>query len=211
MSPGGYLRRLSALSSRERHSDRGVIFTFSWFSHAASTFLSPLAPPAYVDRLHRYYEDSDFCRPASFGPCRCRLVRSLGATTCCSRAWVYHPGATRAPHLNDTFHPRLIVRQISLLNSFDLPTIPPPTTASPFRYDRFVTLLHRRSLPRLPPRRTVRSRGMPSRGQGFAFSQQAPRQAWPKRVRFTTDWSFVSGCSPPFLVETQLPLSTSGR
>jgi hypothetical protein len=26
-----------------------------------------------------------------------------------------------------------------------------------------------------------------------------------------TDWSFVSGCSPHFLTETQLPLSTTGR
>ena len=69
----------------------------------------------------------------------------------CSRAWVYHLGATRTPHVSDTAHPRLMVRQISLLNSLDLPTIPPPTTASPFRCDRFVTLLHRRSLPRLSP------------------------------------------------------------
>ena len=32
------------------------------------------------------------------------------------------------------------------------------------------------------------------------------------RIEFTyvTDWSFVSGCSPPFLTETQLPLSTTG-
>ncbi len=32
-------------------------------------------------------------------------------------------------------------------------------------------------------------------------------------IEFTcvTDWSFVSGCSPPFLTETQLPLSTTGR
>jgi len=56
----------------------------------------------------------------------------------------------RAPHSDHT-HPRLIVRQISLLNSVELLTIPPPTTASPFRHDRFVTLLHRRGLPRLSP------------------------------------------------------------
>ncbi len=154
MSPRGYPRCLSGLGSRERHCDRDVVLTFSWFRHFASTFLSPFAPPSSVDRLHRYYEDSDFCRPASLGRCRCRLVRSRGATTCCSRAWVYHLGATRTPCVNDTFHPRLMVRQISLLNSFDLPTIPPPTTASPFRCDRFVTLLHRRSLPRLSPGQT---------------------------------------------------------
>ena len=72
--------------------------------------------------------------------------------------------------LIDTFHPRLIARQISLLISLDLPTIPPPTTALPFRYDRFITLLHRRSLPRLSPGQTDEVGGMPSRGQGFAHS-----------------------------------------
>jgi len=42
-------------------------------------------------------------------------------------------------------------RQISLLIAFDLPTIPSPTTALPFRHGRFGTLLHRRDLPRLSP------------------------------------------------------------
>ena len=36
--------------------------------------------------------------------------------------------------------PRSEIRQVSLLNTLELLTIPPPTTASPFRYSRFVTL-----------------------------------------------------------------------
>ena len=45
-------------------------------------------------------------------------------------------------------------RQISLLISLDLPTIPPPTTAVPFRHGRFRTLHHRRDLPCLSPGQT---------------------------------------------------------
>ena len=52
----------------------------------------------------------------------------------------------------------LFRRQRPLLNSFELPTIPPLTTVLPFRYDRFDTLLHRRSLPRLSPGQTCFSR-----------------------------------------------------
>jgi len=50
-------------------------------------------------------------------------------------------------------------RQISLLNSFDLLTIPSPTTTLPFRHGRFPTLRHRRDLPRLSPGQTLRSKG----------------------------------------------------
>ena len=45
-------------------------------------------------------------------------------------------------------------RQFSLLIAFELPTIPSPTTFSPFRHDRFLPLLHRRGLPRLSPGQT---------------------------------------------------------
>lgn len=58
--------------------------------------------------------------------------------------------------LYTTPHPRLKVRQISLLTSFELLTIPPPTTASPFHHDRFGTLLHRRGLPRRSPWETYK-------------------------------------------------------
>ena len=45
--------------------------------------------------------------------------------------------------------PRPGASQASLLISFELLTIPPPTTALPFLHGRFRTLLHRRELPRL--------------------------------------------------------------
>jgi len=41
------------------------------------------------------------------------------------------------------------------------------------------------------------------------MNEQARRHTPPKRVRFTTDRQFASGCSPPRLSATQLP-STSG-
>lgn len=66
--------------------------------------------------------------------------------------------------------------QTYLLTSFDLLTIPSPTTALPFPDCRFHPLLHRNRLPRLSSRadREV-ERKIPSRGQGFAISQLAPR------------------------------------
>jgi hypothetical protein len=45
----------------------------------------------------------------------------------------------------------------------------------------------------------------PCPGLGFAINEQARRNARPKRVRFTTDCKFASGCSPPRLAATQLP------
>lgn len=71
--------------------------------------------------------------------------------------------------------------QVSLLISFELLTIPPPTTLLPFRYDRFVTLHHRRSLPCLSP-------GQTSWVGGTSV-------AW-SRVRI------LLGCSPTGLAET---------
>jgi len=50
--------------------------------------------------------------------------------------------------------------QFSLLTAVELLTIPSPTTLLPFRHDRFVTLLHRRGLPRLSPGQTFRSDGI---------------------------------------------------
>ena len=43
---------------------------------------------------------------------------------------------------------------------------------------------------------------------GFAMNEEARRTAPPKRVRFTTDRKFASGCSPPRLTATQLPSAT---
>jgi len=102
--------------------------------------------------------------------------------------------------------------QFSLLISFELPTIPPPTTVLPFRHDRFSPLLQRRSLPRLSPGEIQRIKGFARRAvKGSHIASRLPDRLG--RIEFTcvADWSFVSGCSPPFLTETQLPLSTTGR
>jgi len=74
-----------------------------------------------------------------------------------SRMPVLRPGFFLSPdshNWNDSkgLHPGH--QQFSLLVSSELLTFPPPTTASPFRHDRFVTLLHRRGLPRLSPWQT---------------------------------------------------------
>jgi hypothetical protein len=44
-------------------------------------------------------------------------------------------------------------------------------------------------------------------GLGFTFNEEARRNVRPKRVRFTTDCKFATGCSPPRLAATQLPLA----
>jgi hypothetical protein len=106
-----------------------------------------LAPPRFAARLHRYYGSSDFCRAASTSVDRYRRVRSLSAGD---------TPPTGQGHWSSSV-PRCFLgalstsctRQISLLITFELPTIPSPTTASPFLHGRFLTLLQRRELPRL--------------------------------------------------------------
>ena len=81
---------------------------------------------------------------------------------------------------------------LSLLSSFDLP--------------------HFVNLPRLSPRADRSGRRDGRRAiEGSDIARSLPDRLG--RIEFTcvTDGSFVSGCSPPFLMETQLPLSTSGR
>ena len=140
---------------------------------------------------------------AKFAPLR-RAIRHPGAW-----AFVHAASPTANPHDASSTS---FTRQFSLLLSFDLPTSPSPTTALPFRHGRFNTLLHRRDLPRLSPRADRSGR---REGRRAVKGSDTPRSLPDRlgRVEFTcvTDWSFVSGCSPPFLVETQLPLSTSGR
>ena len=65
------------------------------------------------------------------------------------------------------------------------------------------------------PGPTRADRSGPSEGRRAVKGSDTPR-SFPDRlgrIEFTcvTDGSFFSGCSPPFLAETQLPLSTSGR
>ena len=55
-----------------------------------------------------------------------------------------HAVSTAAIYNGSIVH--AFTREVSLLTSFELPTIPSSTTASPFRHDRFNTLRHRRGL-----------------------------------------------------------------
>ena len=48
-------------------------------------------------------------------------------------------------------------------------------------------------------------------GLDFTLNPQARRYARPNRVRHPTDCMFVSGCSPPRVAATQLPLTTRER
>ena len=99
-------------------------------------------------------------------------------------------------------HPRLNIRQISLLISFDLPTIPSPTTASPFRCDRFITLLHRRSLPRLSPLADQTwSRGSRRAVKGSPNARRLPDRLGRSEFALLRTGLFVAGCFPPFLTE----------
>ena len=46
--------------------------------------------------------------------------------------------------------------------------------------------------------------------QGSTFPRSLPDRLGRIEFTFVTDWSFTSGCSPPSLAETQLPLSVTG-
>ena len=171
MSPLGNARYLSGRGSRERHCDRDVIpfvrrSVFLCFGHFASTFLFPFAPPRLAARLPRYYENSASCRVAStdfpdiamFVLFRVRYsAESLGH-------W-----SRSVPHCEfNGVVVHAFTRQVSLLISFELLTIPSSTTASPFRHDRFGTLRHRHDLPVSLFGTTRKSTKTTSHGQGFA-------------------------------------------
>ena len=196
MSPLVDAQSLSGRCSRERHCDRDVIalpcgslLPISWFGHFTSSLLFPLAPPRFAARLLRYYGNSDFCRAASsdvtgiatFVPCRPAIL--------CRGAWAIGQAVSRAAVVNDSSSASC-ARQISLLISFDLPTIPPPTTALPFRHGRFRTLLHRRDWPRL-------SHGQTCLVEGFAVARS--------RVRASL------GASPTGLAESSSLALRTGR
>jgi hypothetical protein len=102
--------------------------------------------------------------------------------------------------------------QLSLLISFEFLTIPSPTTSSPFRRGRFRTLLHRLGLPCLSPGKASAGRWEFRRTvKGSDITRSLPDRLGRIEFAVATDWLFSSGCSPPFLTETQLPLSDSGR
>jgi hypothetical protein len=85
--------------------------------------------------------------------------------------------------------------QVSLLHVFGLPSIPSSTTAA----SPAVALTHNPSAWRVSVS-----------GPGFANPPQARQTQRPKQVRYPTDCSFTSSCSPPPFTRTQLP-SVTGR
>jgi hypothetical protein len=92
---------------------------------------------------------------------------------------------------------RTCLVQLSLLNTYELPMIPSPTTQP------------------LPPslwHAPSAFAGSPHRGNlGFARSQQARQTVRPNRVRHPMGSSFTSDCSPHRLATTQLSLVTGRR
>ena len=99
------------------------------------------------------------------------------------RAWAIGHAVSLAAN-SYGFIVHAFTRQVSLLISFELPTIPSSTTAFPFRHDRFSTLRHRHDLPVSLSGTTETSLETTSHRQGFADCQLAPRQGWPNQVHF---------------------------
>ena len=70
------------------------------------------------------------------------------------------------------------------------------------------TFLPFRLQPRGLPGHRLTPRQRDQRFSDFAMNEQARRSSPPNRVRHPTDRQFASGCSPPRLAATQLPLAT---
>jgi hypothetical protein len=189
-----------------RYRPTGIASVGTWVvnrgfqSIMSSTFLLPFAPPRFAARLPRYYESSDFCRAASsdvasiakFVPGRRAVLRR--------RAWAIGRAVSLAAGGNGSSSASC-TRQISLLISFDLPTIPPPTTTLPFRHGRFGTLLHRRDLPRLSPGQTLWAGGI-----AVARSRvRALLGASPTGLAESSSHTLLTGCS------SQVALHPSSR
>ena len=67
---------------------------------------------------------------------------------------------------------------------------------------------HRRRFVTLPLSATA---ALCSQSRTSSFTSRLVGAVRPNRVRHPTDWSFTSGCSPPRLAATQLPLVTGRR
>ena len=104
--------------------------------------------------------------------------------------------------------------EVSLLISIELPNIPSLTTLLPFRSPRFNTLpFHSPCEPPHRPAESTAARNWASSGtlrevRGSRFTRTLPDRLGQIEFAFATDCSFVYGCSPPFLLKTQLPSTT---
>jgi hypothetical protein len=155
-------------------------------AHASRTsaFLHPLAPRA----LPRFFATMGALTPAQ-GALRARHTR------------IEHPPWPGQVSLVN-------MARTSLHSVTNHPTHPVIASPLPSQRDRLPE-------PGLRPASSLPCRGLanlwqtscfhPCPGLGFAINEQARRNARPKRVRFTTDCKFASGCSPPHLAATQLP------
>jgi len=104
--------------------------------------------------------------------------------------------------------------EASLLIAIELPNIPSPTTLLPFHSPQFDTLPGSVTVRVVSP--TVRSRrtdflvicGPMREIRGSRVARTLPDRLGRIEFTFVTDCSFASGCSPPFLLKTQLPSAT---
>lgn len=103
--------------------------------------------------------------------------------------------------------------QLSHLISLNLPSIPSPTTALPFPNISIDALLHPMLVVVSSPRADrYKGSGAGRRiDKGSTLARGLPDRLGRIEFAHATDWNFSSGCSPPFLSETQLPLSDTGR
>jgi hypothetical protein len=173
----------SPLFSPEGHW-RGERFIPS--QHYASTFLHPFAPRA----LPRISATMGALTP----------VREALRTR--SRGSEHLPWPGQVSLVNTT--------RTSLHSVTNHPTHPVIASLLPSQRDRLPE-------PGLRPATPLPCRGLanlwqtscfrPCPGLDFAINEQARRYVGPNRVRFTTDCKFASGCSPPRLAATQLPLA----
>ena len=106
--------------------------------------------------------------------------------------------------------------EVSLFISIELPDIPSLTTLLPFRDARFISLrvVHRRRR-RTTPAEIIRHPELghivgPCAIRGSPFARRLPDRLGQIEFACATDYPFASGCSPPFLLKTQLP-SATGR
>ena len=211
MSPRLDARGFSSRDSRKRHCGRGVVppfgrLTFPRSGHLTSTSLLPFAPPRFAARLPRYYESSD-----SVEPLHPTSPVSPGSSPSAILRRGPGPLFTQRPPLRLTMRrPRPSPDRSPCLSRLTAAS-PSPTTAC-----HFVTVALTRYFTAVTPRLSPRAdRSGRREGRRAVKRSDTPRSLPDRlgRIEFTcvTDGSFVSGCSPPFLMETQLPLSTSGR
>lgn len=125
-------------------------------------------------------------------------------------AWTIPPGAVPTPVFNDlTVHDLAHDRSLCLFRLTFRPFHPQPPHCHFVSVD-FARYVIAETCCVYPPGRPIRSKGSPSRSKGSPFTSRLPDRLGRIRFTFVTDWSFVSGCSPPCVATTQLPLSTTG-